>query len=111
MKKVISLVLVLIMACGLVACSSSEEKVEQLLQGEWISRPQTEDAGTNFIFENGKGKAEIVLFGSVVTTNEFTYTINDNAIVVKYPDSTVELSYSLNGDTLVLEDGEYKKSN
>lgn len=101
MKKTITLLLALMLALSLVACGGNS--VDKALQGSWHSALP----GSKLIFDNGSLTSQITWNGQM---NELTgtYEIKKDVIVLHYDhydedDVPPELSYTMDGDTLIIE--------
>lgn len=117
MKKVLSLLLVLVMCFTLCACEPSSEDIMEKLQGTWTE--STSIAGvpvTNvyaflddtFAYKCGIGYEE-------VTSETGTYTIQGNNIVLNFRNTSYDgktiIPFKLNGDELIFNVDDEGKSN
>lgn len=105
MKKVIIAILVMAMLVVFAGCSTGNtqqttqadptKEIEQQLQGTWGCYV-SEKVSVEFSFNNGSFYSETEAMGVSLGEKEGTYTINDDAIVLKYNEAegNVELRYS-----------------
>ncbi|MGN0503567.1 MAG: hypothetical protein ACI4HJ_00800 [Ruminococcus sp.] len=102
MKKLLALLMVLVLGISLCACSTDNtpEKVEALLQGDWIST-LSDSVEATYTFSNGSVSCATKAMGIELAPNTGTYEITDSHIIITWSNSnTVEFNYTIENDEL-----------
>lgn len=112
MKKAICVLIVAVILCGMVACSTDPyAKEDKALQGRWKCTIAS-DLYAIYNFEDGSFSCETFLYGEGLGAKYGTYTITDTTIDIVYSEgdnlsSSLEYSYGSGKLTIKLSDSVY----
>lgn len=117
MKKVLSLLLVLVMCFTLCACAPSSKDIMKKLQGTWTEI--TSIAGipviTVYAFVDDTFALKRTIGYEVVSEETGTYTIQGNSIVLNFRNSSYDgqttIPFKMNGNELIFNVDDEGKSN
>ena len=103
MKKILSIILVMLMCMSLCACGSKTDKVEKSLQGSWVAewRVAGNPIGRYYIFKGDTFTTGRVTANGETNKTTGTYEITDSVIQFTSDDGSEskELEYSYNEET------------
>ncbi len=107
MKKVLSLILILIMCFSLCACSPDPEVVKEKLQGYWFyyTESGTTASYTMYLFKDDMFSWVNSINGITLSNEAGTYTIQGNQIKLNYSNPSSggrsSIPFKLDGDELI----------